>query len=410
MGYVLPIQSLNLINMKAPLSNARHFWSGLILSLCIVLSASAQLVNDGQTVFVSQGSTLSTKDLYNRNGGTFANQGTLYISGNWIDSSSYQGSGIVELTGQTQLIRYTDPRPMFIGTLKAGNGSKYLETDMIIRQQLQLDRSIIYTQGRQLRIQKDASLTGYSSRAYIDGALYWAGTGVRIYPVGRNGVYAPLAFSAEPATAIEPVVGIELIDPPLSPVKPDTSLNRLSAVRYWQRTVTQGTSDRAYVTLPILSDEGIVSMDSVVVAGTNDLTKPFSSLGRGSVTGTYYDGTVTSLRYANTRFLAVAEPIRGEILYIPNAFAPASLNLEEKVFKIYGTTLSASGIQLDIYNRWGNLVYTSRSLEEIAVQGWSGQNRQTQQEEAGDVYTYVLQGKFTTGKFFKKTGTLTLLR
>ncbi len=400
------------------------FWSSLLAFLLLGFSSPGQIVNKGQIVTLTQTALVTTSSLYNDSLGFIQNNGTIRISGNWINDGSYQpGEGTIILTGtDTQTIRQKgkdDVDKRFSKLFIENNIQLLLETDIWITNTLKLNQAIVripsssLSEANKLILHQTAVIQGDAQDSYIDGALYWAGTGKRKYPIGRNGVYANLELSEEPdkdPTEPQPIVGVRLVDPPPNPLKPDTSLNRLSTIRYWERVVVRGSSEKAYATLSVQPDEGITSLDSVVVAGTNNMGTSFSSLGRGIVTGTPDKGTVTSKQYANTRFLALGEPIRGELLYIPNAFAPASLHPEENVFKIYGTTLSDEGIQLMIYNRWGNLIFRSRSLEEITRKGWNGQNTHTHQDETGGVYTYVLQGKFTTGKPFRRAGTVTLLR
>lgn len=83
---------------------------------------------------------------------------------------------------------------------------------------------------------------------------------------------------------------------------------------------------------------------------------------------------------------------------------------EDRMVKLYGKNISSQNLLFRIYNRWGNLIYENKSLDEMKNQGWNGGNSYTGKPEANGVYTYTLEGKFMDGKAFKRVGTITLIR
>jgi len=87
-------------------------------------------------------------------------------------------------------------------------------------------------------------------------------------------------------------------------------------------------------------------------------------------------------------------------LYVPNSFTPNGDNLND-VFKIYGIGISYVNVQ--IYSRWGDLIYQWSGLEG----GWDGtsSNRLVSQ----DIYAYVIYGIDANNNKFKKIGSITLL-
>jgi gliding motility-associated-like protein len=87
-------------------------------------------------------------------------------------------------------------------------------------------------------------------------------------------------------------------------------------------------------------------------------------------------------------------------LYIPNSFTPNGDNVNDK-FKVYGVGISTVNVQ--IYNRWGELIYQWNGLEE----GWDGTvaNRLAPQ----DVYAYIIYGIDNNGNRIKRLGAVTLL-
>jgi gliding motility-associated-like protein len=87
-------------------------------------------------------------------------------------------------------------------------------------------------------------------------------------------------------------------------------------------------------------------------------------------------------------------------LYVPNSFTPNGDNVNDK-FKVYGVGISTVNVQ--IYNRWGELIYQWNGLEE----GWDGTvaNRLAPQ----DVYAYIIYGIDNNGNRIKRLGAVTLL-
>jgi gliding motility-associated-like protein len=101
--------------------------------------------------------------------------------------------------------------------------------------------------------------------------------------------------------------------------------------------------------------------------------------------------------------------IRYANIYVPNAFKPTSSVTENKTFKVFGPTSALLDFDLKIFNRWGQLVFTSNDPEK----GWDGTF------EGGDaatgVYVWVLNYSSTASRYqesqsYTLHGTLTLLR
>jgi hypothetical protein len=373
----------------------------------------AQIVNRGQVMVLSSRAVVASGDVGNQ--GEISHSGDWYVSGNWANTGTF-----AEKTGTVRFVNTTGKQSIqhsgqaFYRLLVSG-ALKIVEDSLSVTDRLELSNATIVPQPNSIFLmRKTATINGASDKAFVNGRLYWEGTQERFYPVGDASGYAPLWLSEEQSdgTSVAPVVGINLAAPGFVPVL-DSSIGRISAMRYWERTVLRGQSDRAYATLSILGDESIPTLDSVIVAGATGLDAIFSNLGQNQVSGNSSGGRVTSYGYANVRWLAVgvlATPDKSGLIYVPNAFAPASLNDEERVFKVYGVNIATENLQLMIYNRWGNVIFNSQSIRQITEVGWDGRNQATQKEEAQGVYTYVLKGKFNTGRVFQKKGTVTLLR
>lgn len=93
------------------------------------------------------------------------------------------------------------------------------------------------------------------------------------------------------------------------------------------------------------------------------------------------------------------------LIAVPNAFTPGRFSgnsYNNGIVKVEGFGIGK--MTWRIYNRWGQLVFTSNDVR----QGWDGTFKGELQ--AMDVYTYTLDVEFTDGQKLRKTGDITLLR
>jgi gliding motility-associated-like protein len=93
------------------------------------------------------------------------------------------------------------------------------------------------------------------------------------------------------------------------------------------------------------------------------------------------------------------------LLDVPNAFTPGRFSgssYNNGIIKVEG--FGVGKMMWKIYNRWGQMVFSTTSLR----QGWDGTFKGELQPM--DVYTYTLDVEFTDGKKLRKTGDITLLR
>ena len=90
------------------------------------------------------------------------------------------------------------------------------------------------------------------------------------------------------------------------------------------------------------------------------------------------------------------------VVGLPSAFTP---NLDGKNDMVIPRGWGIKEfLQLDIYNRWGQLVYTSNEIEK----GWDGTFNGKPQDP--DTYAWVIKYKDAHDKSQEKKGYITLLR
>lgn len=91
---------------------------------------------------------------------------------------------------------------------------------------------------------------------------------------------------------------------------------------------------------------------------------------------------------------------------MPNAFHPGGE--ANPLFRIHSGPGVVSIESLQVFDRWGNLVYTEQAKAPAAHTGWDGNIRQ-QPAEVG-VYTWVARIRFIDDEVEQFTGDVTLWR
>lgn len=92
------------------------------------------------------------------------------------------------------------------------------------------------------------------------------------------------------------------------------------------------------------------------------------------------------------------------VVYAPNAFTPDGNGVND-VFFVYGNDIDPEEFELLIFNRWGELIFTSNSLQN----GWDGTHKGIKSKN--DVYVWKIKTQsLTTDAYFEKVGQVTLVR
>lgn len=108
-----------------------------------------------------------------------------------------------------------------------------------------------------------------------------------------------------------------------------------------------------------------------------------------------------SIEYLNLRINKIKND-----LYIPNVFSPNNDGVNDK-FKIYAAReLGMQIVELSIFDRWGNLVFRKKNIEEN-WQGWDG--RFNGVKVLSGVYAYKLIYRDVREREHRKIGKITLL-
>jgi gliding motility-associated-like protein len=99
--------------------------------------------------------------------------------------------------------------------------------------------------------------------------------------------------------------------------------------------------------------------------------------------------------------------LKAPSVYIPNAFTPDDDGLNDR-FIIQGRGMDA--IDLQIFDRWGHLVYATNDVEEAMSNGWDGRDAWNPMKDRSSVYRYAIRIVFADGRIFRKSGSITAIR
>lgn len=92
------------------------------------------------------------------------------------------------------------------------------------------------------------------------------------------------------------------------------------------------------------------------------------------------------------------------VIYAPNAFTPNGDGLND-IFRVYGEGFEESSFKLFIFNRWGELIFESNSMDT----GWDGTHKGLASQADVYVWKIAAKGKYD-GKKYEHRGHITLIR
>jgi hypothetical protein len=170
-----------------------------------------------------------------------------------------------------------------------------LNSNLYVTGNLTMTKGIMQSSSSHMVIlSANATCSGGSSTCYVEGPIRKEGTSAFVFPVGKGGVYAPVAISA-PSTSTS--FTVEYFNTPYSNTSSiDNSLTKVSQVEYWDVHRTSG-SGSVQVTLywNNATRSGISSNTSdMKVAHFNSTTNKWESVGNTALASANGAGSITS--------------------------------------------------------------------------------------------------------------------
>jgi hypothetical protein len=184
---------------KIPLHMLRRSALCLCLSAIVKVASAQFVIGPGTSINASSNTPIA-----------------IVISGDVINSTSYDFNGpkvSLTLTG-------TDPQQIegdwvLKGLFLRGQSLKTLHGNLFITDSMSFEEGILHAQSHRVEYAGPANTLFVSNldteASYIDGPFYQRGDGKRTYPIGKNGLYAPLVFIDSELPSSE-VIGVEVFD------------------------------------------------------------------------------------------------------------------------------------------------------------------------------------------------------
>lgn len=374
------------------------------------LQAQGLYVGSEQLVSVDEQAILQVSGSLENDGDIFKS-GELHILGDWQNNGQYHPlAGLTAFSGTSQ--QEINHGGQSFSRLQIDNEAGLsLISDISIDQEMDLREGILsVASGFQVFFAESADIFGGSSNSFIDGVAVHHGTGDKFFPIGTGGSYLPIEL-----------IGIRGNNPQLAVTAnvphPDAgslvALDRVSNAQYWQIRQLDGFFEDALVRVELLGSLDFDDITGLVVAASPQLEGEYVSLGNGEVSGSLRDGSIISGDATSLPIITLGKSnefsVESEVL-VPNAFAPASVVEADRRLSIYAVNLLPDSFVFSIFDRWGQIVYETSSVEEAVNDGWNGINQQTNEPAQFGVYSYYIRGFFSNGIPVQKRGTLTLFR
>lgn len=365
---------------------------------------NAPMIISSNTQVAISGNLVTTDSLIN--------QGQVFLAGNWQNNGAFvSNTGEVMLNGTA--MQTVNSSHLIINHLAImGGGDKLFNNNLTITGELELMDGYLVPADTNVHIVMgpDSQIFGGSSDSFVDGMLYLSGTGNLFYPIGKNNLFLPVEiFNLQGTSAI---LGYEAHEPNPNPIA-GIGLSSVSDRRYWRRNILAGNVNPYQITLSVLNDEGFNEVNDIVVAEAESLQNGFRSLGQYHYRGDVMSGMVTSFDLVGNDFLALGittDAADQKDIFIPSGLSPYAADPDDAVIKIYSSDLRPDDFLFRIYNKRGELVYESLSLQAMMTSGWNGLNIANGRLVEPGIYNYTMTCKSNSGEVIDKTGTITMVR
>ena len=385
---------------------ARTYCTTLLLSLGMYSGVYGQTLTNQSNFFIPVGLEVHLDgDFVNE--GFIQNQGSLFVSGNWKNSNVYQGIGNVILDGSVVQSFYNNKNAVNHLTVN-GAGQKNMLDLVPVTSRLDLLLGVVnVTDSDTLLLAQTATIGGGSPASYVEGAMTYAGSGYKFFPIGKNGNYYPVEMLD--ITGITPMTEIEVFENLPSVIFPP-DVNPFSTV-YWQRKNIRGTFISSPLSLGYQIPDDYTNRHVIDILQSDALDLGFSVLGTSRVEyGNVIDKVITDAAATGSIYVVgesiPVDGISGEF-YFSTSLSPHASDPDNRVVKVFGNQLVENDFLFVVYNRWGLLVYETNSLKEMLAKGWDG----TQKGERlpSGAYPFVLKAMSRAGNVIEKRGVISIV-
>ncbi len=174
---------------------------------------------------------------------------------------------------------------------------------------------------------------------------------------------------------------------------------------YWRRQNIRGEFGSSAVALHY-EPSHFENTEAVVLVGGFTWDEPFKAI--RYVSRADESNKVTTQVQVSTPIIMLGETYEqwaSSDFYLSTALSPNASRPENRKVMIFGDRLAAEDFHFQVFNRWGDLVFETNSLDEMKVNGWDGQGRRL----STGTYPYRLTGLDKTGRPFERKGVITIV-
>lgn len=401
----------------------------ILFVFCALLTEGQQLyVADGGILHIAPGANLEvTGDL--ENDGTILNTGTMSLYGNWFVNNIFNGNtGTIQfLGGQDQMV---SPPSILVNALTMNQSGEVLFTgdEFIVTDDIAFLNGVIRTaDNTRFLLTSDVRVVGGSVASYFQGRLSYQGSGIRKFPMGYEGVYAPITLLEVFGSTPEFTVSYQ--NPNSSQPIPGDELLGVSGNGIWEVQLSAGTIDPTPVQIDFSGEDlqnfGLFNnirhrVNSPVIAVSDAPDGVFAPLGVETLlnSDSLSFGSITSeIDFApaesQTAYFAIGLGPRIDpagLVYIPEIFSPAATDPDNQTFRVFGERILDDDFLMEVYNRFGALVYSTESFQEANELGWDGVNQNTGNEEQSGLFYYYVRLTRINGEVEVRQGPFYLQR
>jgi len=376
---------------------------GFWLLLIPPQSAYAQNISNQTNLFIPSGLNMYTNGSLT-NTGFFQNNGSFFLSGDWTNSSTYQGIGLVSFEGINQAINNNNQSIEYL--IINGGGVKILQQNLVVNKQIDFNNGVFSVLSSDtLLIGINGSINGGSVNSYVDGALFSRGTGYKFFPVGKNGKYHPVELLE--IKGLDPLIAIE-VQEDLPNVKTSGKATIQRDI-YWTRKTISGFFEDSPITLGYSTNTSINPL-RIVIAEAAQVTDEFSIIENVTLQTNNSVDVVKSRKALTGNIFALGEllvdPPRQQ--YLSTTLSPNGQNPANRVIKVFGDNPDPSYFLFEVFNRWGVKIFESQSYASMTTDGWDGKQQGTQLSSGA--YPFSLRMTDAFGNPFQQTGFINIIQ
>lgn len=336
------------------------------------------------------------------NDGQLINKGFIEVTADWNNSGNYSGNGELHLTGNFSQNIFHNDQKVYSLQIK-GKGPKMLRGKISVSRELHLLEGKLYvSQQDELFLKQAAAIFGGSVKSFVDGPLTVEGDGYKFFPVGKNGIYAPIEFlnvkGDEGRYSMEVFENAPLITVDNVIIKNDF---------YWQRKDLDENFPGSAIAVGFDPTQ-FTDVNKITLLVGSDWDKPFQP--------------ITDLEYAaETGKLITRSDVSSSIImlgekknqedfddfYFSTALSPNASNPANRAVRIFGTQLKETDFNFKVFNRWGLLLFESSSLKTMSTNGWDGSNNG--ESLSTGPYPFILTVVNKAGKRIEKKGIISII-